>query len=266
MTALQAYEFALTEINKLGSPDILREEFVYIFNKSIYNYINSRYNFYEINQQLSDDLRVLRGSIILNPVKSSINKALYKGVYQVDLPRDYFHILSCIVEYELNKDLGCAPKYKKGNIEHHSARRLSSDKWSAIQNNAYLKPSYKLPYFYIHNSLPVEVDTVTNVQAGDRPGNSSTPILEIRYGDDSTFKIKDVYIDYLRTPQYVELTQEQIDSETDTSQVLEFPEYVCLEIIKEFSKLLLEHSSNPRLQTNPLVNQSIAPPFGLGGG
>jgi hypothetical protein len=42
--------------------------------------------------------------------------------------------------------------------------------------------------------------------------------------------------------------------------MLEFPDYVCYEIINELVKLLLENASDPRLQTNIPVNQSIAPP------
>lgn len=85
--------------------------------------------------------------------------------------------------------------------------------------------------------------------------------MEIRYGnDDSIFLLSKVYVDYLRSPQFIKLTQDQIDDVVDTSQVLEFPDYVCQEILNELVKLLLENASDPRLQTNPLVNQSIAIP------
>ena len=61
--------------------------------------------------------------------------------------------------------------------------------------------------------------------------------------------------------QKIRLTQSQIDTEADTSQVLEFPDYVCFEIVNEFVKLLLENASDPRLQTNFAVNQTIANPL-----
>ena len=41
---------------------------------------------------------------------------------------------------------------------------------------------------------------------------------------------------------------------------MEFPDYVCQEIINELAKLLLENASDPRLQTNLAVNQTIANP------
>ena len=83
--------------------------------------------------------------------------------------------------------------------------------------------------------------------------------MEIRYGKDtSSFSATKVYVDYLRSPQYIRLTQEQIDEVADLSQLLEFPDYVCQEIVNELVKLLLENSSDPRLQTNIPINQSIA--------
>lgn len=59
---------------------------------------------------------------------------------------------------------------------------------------------------------------------------------------------------------YVSMTQEDLLSVTDSTQALEFPDYVCYEIINTFTKLLLENASDPRLQTQLAVNQSIATP------
>jgi hypothetical protein len=42
-----------------------------------------------------------------------------------------------------------------------------------------------------------------------RYGNSSTVRMEIRYGhDDSIFSLEKVFIDYIKTPQFIRLTQE----------------------------------------------------------
>ena len=85
--------------------------------------------------------------------------------------------------------------------------------------------------------------------------------MEIRYGkDDSLFELESVYVDYLKTPQNVRLTQEQLDLTEDTSQMMEFPDYVCQEIINELVTLVMENSSDPRLQTHIPVTQSIANP------
>ena len=65
----------------------------------------------------------------------------------------------------------------------------------------------------------------------------------------------------MKTPQFIRLTQDQVDRVVDTSQVLEFPDYVCQEIVNELVMLLMENASDPRLQTNIPVNQSIANPM-----
>lgn len=56
MTVREAYEFALIECNKLKAPAMLLEDFVYLFNKAIQQYVNGVYNRCEYNQQSSDDL------------------------------------------------------------------------------------------------------------------------------------------------------------------------------------------------------------------
>nr|DAD59369.1 MAG TPA: hypothetical protein [Bacteriophage sp.] len=41
---------------------------------------------------------------------------------------------------------------------------------------------------------------------------------------------------------------------------MEFPDYVCQEIINELTMLVMENTADPRLQTNLTVTQSIANP------
>ena len=93
--------------------------------------------------------------------------------------------------------------------------------------------------------------------------------MEIRYGtDDSVFTLGEgnngstgkIYIDYIKAPQYIRLTQEELDYTDDHSQMLEFPDYVCQEILNELVHIIMEHISDPRLQTHPVVSQSIANP------
>lgn len=59
---------------------------------------------------------------------------------------------------------------------------------------------------------------------------------------------------------YVSMTQDDILSVEDNTQILEFPDYICYEIINVIVKLLLENASDPRLQTNIPINQTIAIP------
>ena len=44
MTIRQAYEYILVECNKVKAPQVLLEDFIYLFNKAIQQYINSVYN------------------------------------------------------------------------------------------------------------------------------------------------------------------------------------------------------------------------------
>jgi hypothetical protein len=84
-----------------------------------------------------------------------------------------------------------------------------------------------------------------------RIGNTSNVRCEIRYGkDDSLFQLAEVQVDYVKVPQHIRLTQEQIDLTEDTSQIMEFPDYVNQEIINELVHLVMERASDPRTGTH----------------
>jgi len=78
--------------------------------------------------------------------------------------------------------------------------------------------------------------------------------------DDSIFQLDSIWIDYIKAPQHIRLTQEQLDLTEDVSQILEYPDYVCQEIVNELVHLIMETSSDPRIQSHPVVTQSIAAP------
>jgi hypothetical protein len=59
MTVLQIYNEVLAELTKKGFPPFDLETFVISLNKSIRTLANARYTMYAVNQQLTDDLRVL---------------------------------------------------------------------------------------------------------------------------------------------------------------------------------------------------------------
>lgn len=111
-------------------------------------------------------------------------------------------------------------------------------------------------------------DTTKDISLVEKPiaarvSNPSNVRCEIRYGrDDSLFQLVEVQIDYVKSPQYIRLTQEQIDLTEDTSQIMEFPDYVNQEIINELVHLVMEHSNDPRLSNNMQITQSIARPTG----
>ena len=64
MSLRDIYEAVLVEIKKVNAPNILLEDFNLFLNKAINQYVNKRYNIYDINQQVTDDLSVLKGTAI----------------------------------------------------------------------------------------------------------------------------------------------------------------------------------------------------------
>lgn len=315
MTARQLWEGLLTELSKVNAPSMLLQDFNYFINKAINQYINKRYNIYDIDQQTADDLRVLKSTAVLKPEKfvntstitsdieinelaeyGSGNSKLFDATYEVNLPLDYLHLLNCICIYKVKKRFKC---YDKDNVIQFSAKRLTADTWSSIINNYYLRPLPERPYFYIHNvnrstdlptnpiqgksdldrnlegtdvtedvGLPRTIslknfinNSLVEKEAGVRYGNPTNVRMEIRYGQDSSvFELIGVLVDYVKTPQTIRLTQAQINQTEDTSQILEFPDYVCWEIINELVHLVMETVGDPRLQTHSVVTQSIANP------
>ena len=324
----------LIECRKEGVPSLLLEDFNYYFNKAINNYINKRYNIYDVGQQQTDDVRVLKATAILQPEKASDYSApdvatsylssanhqslanLHGATYEVDLPSDYLHLLNCICIYKVKKNYKC---YDGGSYVPFAAKRLTADSWSTIINDYYNRPSYKQPYYYIHNvnnnsTVPtygvefsdneymkgtdmVDIYGVTtngsadtgegnyNVSANQssnfsrtmtvgnnvlstvekatahRYGNASKVRMEIRYGrDDSVFELAEVHVDYIKAPQFIRLTQEQVDLVEDTSQIMEFPDYVCQEIINELTLLVMARTSDPVLNTFAQIKETIANP------
>lgn len=325
MTALQLYNAVLVEVNKVDAPNILLEDFNYLANKAINNYINKRYNIYDVNQQTTDDLRVLKASAILPVIRETKYDELgfMDATYEVILPSDYLHMLNCECIYKVNKVYKC---YTPNKPARAKATRLTADLYSQVLDNFWNRPTYKKPYYYIHNvntsstnptnpyqedihtqlkwheesdnygwesnditfnigtdvnpnydfyltgndakQIPRTIDlgnvkhSLVEKEAGVRYGNVSEVRMEIRYGTDyqSVFELQKVLIDYIKTPQQILLTQEQLDRVEDTSQMLEFPDYVCQEIVNELVHIVMELISDPRLQTHPVVNQSIANP------
>jgi hypothetical protein len=71
VTAREVWEGMLTELSKVNAPSMLLQDFNYFFNKAINQYINKRYNIYDINQQTTDDLRVLKSQALLDVIPSS---------------------------------------------------------------------------------------------------------------------------------------------------------------------------------------------------
>jgi hypothetical protein len=200
------------------------------------------------------------------------------------LPEDYLHLLNCIVVF--NKDGGyqskstCKDSNEKSTV-NSLARRLTSDMYPNVMNNAYFKPSYKTPYYFITklnvNSNEALLDGILNPCSSKQVVSSNAMLsqildpcgdvsdeersgvlkLEIRCGSNKKYVPSSIYVDYLRVPEKITLSYTELENEVDTTKMLEFPEYVCYEIVNECVKLIMENGSDPRLETNTAINQTI---------
>lgn len=151
MSAKELYEGVLIELNKENASNILLEDFNYFANKAINNYVNKKYNIYDVSQQTTDDLRVLKSNAKLKPKKITdySGLSLANGAnYEIVMPSDYLHLLNCICIYSVEKTYKC---YNKGDTWRAAAKRLTADMYSQVLDNFWNKPSYKNPYYYIHN-------------------------------------------------------------------------------------------------------------------
>ena len=263
MTIREFYDKTLIELNKVEAPSLLLEDFNYFANKAVQQYTNKIYNRYDTTQQTTDDLSALKTTIRLNvdvDNEFGASAPFESKTYYCELPPNYLHLLNCIVEFNGSGEGKCTSVTKKQSM----ARRLTSDMYPSIIRNAYYRPSYKCPYYFINNAKKELVnDFELNLKRILNPNEPEADYtdnlrMEIRCGDDSTWKPDTVYIDYIKVPNLIILTWDDLNSEEDNTSKLEFPEYVCYEIINEFTKLVLENHGDPRLETHIPVNQTIA--------
>ena len=352
MTAKQVFEATAIELSKIQAPTLKLYEFNYFFNQAIRQFVNKVYNVYDVNQQTTDDLRVLKATATLSPeiAESTGNKAidyLRGATYFVDMPDDYLHLLNCICLFDVNKNKEC---WNEGDVMVVGATKLTADSWSSVVDDVYNRPTKKRPYYYVHNQnvigqdlvdiegfegsdkpdsslIPTdpsidkfhtlsytnyipgedtlsedktstykkwtiddttesgfdrkfdyydpdhkEADEKTGIvkkdvvekEAGSRHANSSRVKVEIRCGRDKSniFSLSAVQIDYVKAPQFIRLTQEQLDSDDDISQIMEFPDYVNQEIINELVNLVMRKTNDPSITAHMQMTQSIARPTG----
>ena len=395
MTSKQIYEATAIELSKVQAPALKLYEFNYFFNQAIRQFVNKVYNVYDVNQQTTDDLRVLKATATLQPqlAPSTGNTAidyLRGATYFVDMPDDYLHLLNCICLFDVNKKKEC---WNAGDVMVVGATKLTADSWSNVVDDVYNQPTKKRPYYYVHNQNDMYLDSgyeftgrnselptnINNTQAvasgnatdvlhtqsyetwhavlqaakaaslptipagsttpttpaasdvvqaasnvngvttamqtainsvssatdgpaaykalvalpaiasgtsnfertftfdgidnaedavektaGVRHANSSRVKVEIRCGRDKSniFSLSAVQIDYVKAPQFIRLTQEQLDSDEDISQIMEFPDYVNQEIVNELVNLVMRKTNDPSLQAHIQMTQSIARPTG----
>lgn len=252
MTFRQAYEFALIECNKLKAPAMLLEDYIYLFNKAVQQYINSIYNRCDYNQQSTDDLMFLQTTYKHCVGRIAPRQELNNSIYDIELPSDYLHMLNCIAQFTGPGKSRCDSEDK---LITSPCQKLTSNLYPGILNNHYMKPSHKKPYYNIRNE---HVD-LENGSVKDTPNNEANRlpvILEVHCGQ-TKHQLHNVHVTYLKAPMYYTMTQEDLMSYEDKTQTLEFPDYICYEILNVYVRLLLEQSGDPRLATHVPINQTI---------
>lgn len=252
MTFRQAYEFALIECNKLKAPAMLLEDYIYLFNKAVQQYINSVYNRCDYNQQSTDDLMFLQTTYDHTIGKIDPQQELGDTIYSIKLPSDYLHMLNCIAQFTGPGKNSCDTEDK---LITSPCQKLTSNLYPGILNNHYMKPSHKKPYFNIKNDHAAKL-TDKVFEENNNDSNRLPVILEVHCGQ-TRHKLHKVHVTYLKAPKYYTMTQEDLMSYEDNTQVLEFPDYICYEILNVYVRLLLEQSGDPRLSTHIPVNQTI---------
>lgn len=213
---------------------------------------------------------------------------------------DYLHMLNCVCIYYVAKQKDCwdAGSYIEVPALRLTADSWSQIVTDIYNRPSPMRPYYYIHNLNQQNTLPTNdyqskgtdfaggynvTEYNSNVGSnfsrtfklgnGDasvvekpiasRIGNASTVRCEIRYGkDDTLFQLAEVQVDYVKVPQHIRLTQEQIDLTEDTSQIMEFPDYVNQEIINELVHLVMERNNDPRTGTHVQISQSIARPTG----
>jgi len=257
MTEKQAYESILRETRKAKAPSLRLDDYNYWMNKGVQEYINERYALYAVSQQLTDDLQAISTSAVLNVVETA--PFTYVGNYaggftqpsvpisygskygsnfiKFSLPSNYWHMKAVHTTAQVKFPYKC---YGLGYTTTLPSKAITPDIAVGISNNSYLKPSIERFYHDFSDGF----------------GANVKPDLSV-YGDLSKISFTGVVIDYFKEPAKIDLTLQQRDNPIDNSAVLEFPEYVCNEIIKRVVRLVLEATSDPRLQSHIPINKTI---------
>lgn len=197
MTIKQVLQAVRIELNKHKAPELGLVEFNYFANKAISQYVNIIYNVIEQDQQTTDDIRVLKSTAKMKPVKikhdddysqdtelgnNYIDLSSAEGcTYKVQLPIDYLHLLNCICIFKTKKTWEC---YPAGSLMRRKATRLTADSWGMVMDDAFNYPSPYYPYFYIHNRNvyqdiapynPISLDDNGVLQGTDMVGKPNEP-------------------------------------------------------------------------------------------
>lgn len=262
-TARKEYINILTELIKEESPVLYLEDFLYYYNKGIGEYLNARYEKFELTQQITDDVRTWKHKYTATPTEVEeleVKIDNIKECRQVTLSKEiiitppvgppmahkvnytatkcdkgYRHLLNCVVEVKLLRPVSHCTQAAL-TTKKYKVTRSTSDRNAVLPENDYLKATFYRPYFSISgDSILIDVGDIDKKKA----------------------KISSITLEYLTQPDQVNLTEAEIEDPDDKSQDLGFSEDVAGEIRKRVMLLILERNRDPRMVSNQQVGKSV---------
>jgi len=159
----------------------------------------------------------------------------------VRTPNDYWHITGMKTKLEYKKRPDCEKIFKL----KIGVKRLTDEVRASIdtRKNVYLEPSIKRKNNYYHE--------LNNE-------NSVYPDFEVLYCNESEkdlVQLKQIEFLYLKEPKKYSFSDADLDG-TDNTESLEFQDYICMEIIEQLELIVLERNGDPRVKTQPVVNNT----------
>lgn len=221
-TAEGLYEAVLVELNSYGSPLFDVADFNYWINKASDQFIKEQLNLLEVTAKETHYLRMIskKGEVSFSGEGSLL-------VYDGELPVDYRRLTSCQFHYRVTSKW---KRYLAGDRIVAPARRLRDDSEDFILSNSYFQPTVKEPYYKV---------------IGQKLYAFFHPVHEAVIG----LVLEKAEIRFIAQHEDIELGEDLTDIKNSPFQ----PE-VNRELVKLCTRLFLENSGNPRLQTHLPVN------------
>ena len=164
----------------------------------------------------------------------------------ISAPDNYFHLLGLENYLGTRKGVTC----ENWRTKRYGVSKLTSDREVSINQNVFLEPKSTRPYYSIKNNI-----------------GSVYPNIEVHYRKDSELelvKLDKIGLLYLKEPKIYFMDDADLKGD-DSTEVIEFQEYICQELVESVVRLVLENNSDPRVQSFPAVNESNNMSRGLPG-